>query len=204
MAMISSPLYPHLYLRHSHLVSPNTALISQTKGWANCHTGHPNYILEDWVMWPVGGSTDAVDLCKLDISRDYVYYLAPIGPKSNRSNKMTQVFGHQRQLKPYVQQSLTVPGHFLYPSAEWTAIKCLWGRPMGIITVSTCHAMAVSFPPVDSTTCFVNSFGSENWLRFGNRARDCDVLLRQLPSASWLSIFFSSISVSQEVQIGWL
>lgn len=45
---------------------------------------------------------DAVDLCKLDIGQDYIYYLAPIGPKSNTGAKMIQVFGHQWQHKSYV------------------------------------------------------------------------------------------------------
>lgn len=46
---------------------------------------------------------DAVGLCKLDIGQHYIYYLAPIGPKSNMGAKMIWVFGHQRQLKPYMQ-----------------------------------------------------------------------------------------------------
>lgn len=45
---------------------------------------------------------DAVDLCKLDIGQDYIYYLASIGPKSNTGAKMTKAFGHQWQHKPYV------------------------------------------------------------------------------------------------------
>lgn len=51
---------------------------------------------------------DAVGLCKLDIGQHYIDYLAPIGPKSNMGAKMIWVFGHQWQLKPYVQQSSNV------------------------------------------------------------------------------------------------
>lgn len=151
-------------LRHFHLAFPRIAVILPTK-YAKRGLGQ---LQNRSFQLYIGRLTmDAVDLYKLDIGQDYIYYLATI----------------------------------IRPTVTWGP---WWFRSWAINNnsgpMSNCHQMSISFSlkhsyqsllcvlamilqHMDPATSSVSSCGSENWLRFRNRARDCELLLGQLPSA---------------------
>ena len=94
--------------------------------------------------WPQGGSMEIVDLCKLDIDRDDIYYLAPTGLKSTWEPRRFESLGINVNSSPMS----TVPkisGYSLFRVTWVSNFKSLWGGSRGIITVYTCPDIAVLF-----------------------------------------------------------
>lgn len=123
------------YLRDFHLAFSNMiALILQTKNAKRGFGQLPNRSFQLYIgrlsNWPLSGSVDAENLCKLDIGQDYIYYLAPIGP--------TLTWG------PWWFRSCPMSNHALCP----TTLKGL-GIPFSlmhsylVIIVYTCQDIAV-------------------------------------------------------------